>query len=895
MKRVFLLLMLLFTVMNVFAQSTEPGKGTSSRIIDLQAIDLTGIFIPMEGLPQEYNVSIINNGVAVTGEYVIKLFVHNQEVASSAGIALETQEQAVIPLTWVPEAYGQFSIFAQVLHPADVNLPNNSTPTYTVSVQPSPGEVNFQVGDGDQIAQIPYMVGSRTSLFETIYYPQDLPFAGLISGLSFSYDFQTQMLNVPLKVWLTNTEEVNLVRDWIPADEMTLCFDGSVSFDAYSGHVNILLDNPFFYGGGNLVLLVFHAYQAFQPGTSNNAFRAQTQLQLRSRKIGNNDELDPFNPPLTGSNLSGQFPQTFFHVNSMSNEAQVNLYPGIPNWGDVPVMQYKDMHLRLSNIGRTDLCISSTTLGGANYFLLMWNGDPLPVLEPFAVEDFIIRYRPRGAGTHVATLQILVGENLVEHNYMIQGTGIDTRIQELPYSEDVETVQCPDLPYGWQANNTATESSFGVSTIDTQSHSPSQCIQISTKFPTNNFIYLLAPPLRHFLSIAQTRLHFWINMPLTQQVSVVVGAMDHPEETAGFEQIYIVPNQLGWNYFSIPLGSYQGEFKYIAFRIATQNLNLNFLFDDIEIIENPACDLAVNSISGYHLAEENIQAQHEVELTNLGSQSQTNYLVQVISDAVVLGEVSGTPVEPGETITYSVPWTPAQTGLLQLQGRVVSALDPETFNNDSANEQVYVLPSDLEYETAGNGDELARYPIDVYWRSSLSESIYLDAELPFTGWIDSLTFYSDWINSVPIEMQVLMGGTYLNHLEDSWVALSPADELYYGTHNFESDLQPVTIAFDAPFAYGGGNLILMTNRIRDLSLWIANEKFYAQNGNINRTRKACSDVYVFDPEIPPQPTVEQLSACFPQVTFHYRSGDFASGSFCGRVLSESSQALHGAQ
>ena len=78
---------------------------------------------------------------------------------------------------------------------------------------------------------------------------------GVISGIQFYNQFTQDVGSKPVKVWLLETTQTDLAGGWIPANQMTLVYDGNIVFPNGSNDIFIPVDPPFPYGGGNIVMM----------------------------------------------------------------------------------------------------------------------------------------------------------------------------------------------------------------------------------------------------------------------------------------------------------------------------------------------------------------------------------------------------------------------------------------------------------------------------------------------------------------------------------------------------------------------------------------------------------------------------------------------------------------
>ena len=285
---------------------------TQALVNDLAAVGITGNLNPSTGTASTYEVSIRNNGSATQSVYSIKLMqTGNIELASIPGTTIAQNAVQTYSLSWTPTVPGPTSIFARVELATDEAPANNQSAPLNVDVQQA-GIVSVTVGAGDQVGLVPINVYYRNSVFETIYLASELNIGGLITGIRFYNNFQTNLPNLDTVVWLGETVHSNLSGGWIPANQLTQVFNGPVNYPSGQNNITIPFSTPFAYGGGNLVMMVQRPYED-DYYSSQDVFLAQTIGTDRSLVTFNdNTTIDPNNPPTTGT--TGQFPKTTFFV-----------------------------------------------------------------------------------------------------------------------------------------------------------------------------------------------------------------------------------------------------------------------------------------------------------------------------------------------------------------------------------------------------------------------------------------------------------------------------------------------------------------------------------------------------------------------------------------------------
>jgi hypothetical protein len=222
----------------------------------MAAVSVTGNTTPSVNSATTYNVTVRNRGTSAQSAYTVQLIdAANSVLASATGVALAAGATHVFPLSWTPTVEGPVQLRGKVVLPGDQNPQNDISQPFSVTVMPE-GLAVITIGDGSMMDRLPVDMYFRNSLFETIYYPQEINMFGTISALTFYNNFVTDLPNKPVKIWMGTTADNDLSGGWIPSTDLTLVFDSTVNFPIGANNILIPLSTPFTYAGGNLVVLV---------------------------------------------------------------------------------------------------------------------------------------------------------------------------------------------------------------------------------------------------------------------------------------------------------------------------------------------------------------------------------------------------------------------------------------------------------------------------------------------------------------------------------------------------------------------------------------------------------------------------------------------------------------
>ena len=186
----------------------------------------------------------------------------------------------------------------------------------------------------------------------------------------------------------------------------------------------------------------------------------------------------------------------------------------------------------------------------------------------------------------------------------------------------------------------------------------------------------------------------------------------------------------------LSLIEYQGQDIQLRFRSwGTSTWNINWWriyhlaiegsFDD---------DLSTLSITGPASPSINTTANYTIAVRNNGVNNQSDYTVRLMKEGdVEIASIAGEHITTGQTINYTLPWTPTEAGATYLYGEVILENDEVPANNITDNLNVLVMPEGILVATIGTGEEVnvttGAAPVNIYFRSIRTQSVYTVAAL----------------------------------------------------------------------------------------------------------------------------------------------------------------------
>ncbi|MGC9362761.1 MAG: carboxypeptidase regulatory-like domain-containing protein, partial [Candidatus Syntrophosphaera sp.] len=191
--------------------------------------------------------------------------------------------------------------------------------------------------------------------------------------------------------------------------------------------------------------------------------------------------------------------------------------------------------------------------------------------------------------------------------------------------------------------------------------------------------------------------------------------------------------------------------------------------------------------------------------------------------------------------------------------------------------------------TVGSGDQQALIPVNMYYRNSLFETIYMANEMNVAGQITHIRFYNNFMTNLPDKpTQIWLGQTDLFDLTGGWIPSSQLTEVFWGDVDYPAGQNEITIPLTNPFTYHGGNLVMMVFRPWENDYYTSMELFYAQTVGTNRSLTTFNNNTEINPDNPPTTGV---TGQFPKTTFTVDVSGM--GSLSGNV-SSSGVPLEGA-
>ncbi len=879
----------------VLAVGTLCAQSPQLRIYDVQAEALRGNITPSQGRVSNYLATIRNNYSGSVGGFLVQLVSDGTVLGSSYVQSIVAGGRQDVLITWTPQYEQVYEVYARTTMAGDLNAANDSTQTVTIDVQPLAVKLST-LGGVTEPLQIPLDFSARNSVCDNLYLQSELNYSGVITQLILYNSFPAGVNRKRVKLWL-GASSASTLSVWSPFADLTQVYDGEVDFPAGDNAIQIILQQPFYLPpGSNLVLRSNRVFDMLTyPETY--AFRAVDVPTFRGQIKTSQNLLDPANPGEDYTNNLSELPQAGFLFAPETGAALFDAVPEELLFGSVRMDFSHTRKLHLNNIGSLPLTITNIAIQApVGDFVLQ----PLPdlplVLQPAQGLGIEVYFQPQTAALQTRSLLVSCGTQT--YTVILKGSGFDPAIHILPRLENFDAVEIGSLPPDFSALVDSSYPHAYVTTVNTASHSAPHSAEIYNYFDSAATLFLVLPPVADSIPINQLRLNFWYHGYFNS--SLQIGVMDDPRNPATFILLGQITQGYSWAPFLFPLTDYEGMGRYIAFKYGSGSLS-KLTLDDIIIERVPAADLTALNLSGEILISQvDGPVTHTLTLRNLGTQTQSDYSVQLLAAGSLVCSVAGIPLEPGQQAQLPLTWEPFTSGDWELRASIVMPADAWQSNNLSPAFHVWVDGASLY--VLGSGAEHYPIPFDTGQGYSLYETIIPEAEIQqaegFSGSIERLWLYA-YNHTQPIPyfpIQVWLAGTLQGDLEQDWIPAGDMDLVFEGGVDMEGGSGPVLIELRSQFMYDGGNLALLVFQPYWSALTSSNY-FLGQTSGANRSRRYLRDnpaPPIPNPYNPPDPTPSQLSGRYPRLGFAHTNSVWTGGSVLISVTDQSNLPLAGA-
>jgi hypothetical protein len=666
------------------------------------------------------------------------------------------------------------------------------------------------------------------------------------------------------KVWMGHTTQGQFPStvtsaSWIPLSQLTLVFDGTWDITAGAGWKELVLQTPFIYNRtDNLVIAMDENTPGYDTvNTSSGFFQGTTTTgtYYGMSAYDDNDNFDPANPEaIAQSSFSSYaarqgYPNTKFILGTVPVTPVLSVNPSSWDFGSQIINTTTTKQFTVSNSGSGTLSITNIALPvNAAYSLTSVPSFPIN-LTTGQTANFTVQFSPTAAGTPTATVTI-TDTRVTNTPVELTGTCVDPRITSLPHTQNFDGVTAPALPLGWTAYKSNSSSSLYSSTTYAQSTPNSVYMYNST---TTETLRLISPQIT--VPISTARLSFYARSS-TAGYTVKVGTVSALDGTGVFTELASYALTTTFTQYVLPLTAYSGTDQYLCFQHAVGGTYRSIYIDNFMLEALMPNDLAATAISGPGMGIAGSQISYSVTVLNNGTASQSSYSVKLMGNAsAVLATLAvSTPLAPSATAVHTLNWTPAGASTENVYGMVVLTGDGNAVNDQTAPIVTTVYPSNTFIPQVGDITSTTStnsYPINMFYKNSLCETIYRAAELQMTsGTINAVIFHNNFTQDLTKPLKIWMKNTTETDVATAWSPYAGYTLVFDGSIHFPLGVNAVVIPLTTPFVYTGANLAMRTYRVWEDVYWNSSNYFYytASTEYPNRTRYYQADqTSAFDP------------------------------------------------
>jgi len=286
---------------------------------DLKSVDFTGSEYYTTSEASVFHLTVKNNGLlpVAAGTYRAALMQGDAqplELYSLSGNAIAPGEEQTYELMYTFNELDQFPVFGRIYFDDDQYMANNTSEKVWLAGLADSAEI-VVVGEGNFLAEAPIVFYNNHSLTETLYTGEEIGRPGVIFGVSYKFNFATDELNVPVKIWMGATAQQDLATAWVPAGDLTQVYEGTVDFLKEKGTIYLPFQTPFNYADTTLNLAIM--VQKTGDHTSIDQYFINYGANFTSTLLaGSNSEApDPFAPPAAGQSNINPLMEMVFNDN----------------------------------------------------------------------------------------------------------------------------------------------------------------------------------------------------------------------------------------------------------------------------------------------------------------------------------------------------------------------------------------------------------------------------------------------------------------------------------------------------------------------------------------------------------------------------------------------------
>ncbi len=292
---------------------------------------------------------------------------------------------------------------------------------------------------------------------------------------------------------------------------------------------------------------------------------------------------------------------------------------------------------------------------------------------------------------------------------------------------------------------------------------------------------------------------------------------------------------------------------------------------DIKATARLEHDLEVTSFNAPSVAVAGTSCRYEVTVRNKGTHSASGYSISLVAGGNTLATIDGTEIPSAASASFTIEYTPASDGDLEICAKVNYEADNDPANNVSSVQTQKVLAAGSKFIDLFASDEQATnlyvLPASFFGFESISQ-IVIPAEEVGDGKNLQLSAISFPLNLctnsyMQVPFKVWVGETDLADLTGGAIPASQLTEVFNGSSDILAGSESLDFTFQSPYTYTGRNLVVMVHKQKSTT----NNSGIAFRGSYGYD-ESHNDCSIFDSH-----SYEEDPAFDPDASFGYSSQD----------------------